>query len=93
MQFDLPAGTFLNLLGNLFIHNRELEFIRLHSIGIFAVIAGLNHLTLIGFEHKTLFLEIIDISFIDSFAKDKAELKENIEEGETEDENTENTEA
>lgn len=40
----------------------------------FWVIARLNHLALVRFEYKALFLKIVDVAFVGTFAIDKTEL-------------------
>ena len=75
MKLYTGVSAVVQLLCHLLVHDRELELVRLDGALYLGILqARLDHLALVGLEEKTLFLEIIDVSFVYSFAIDEAEL-------------------
>jgi len=78
MELDLAARAALYLLRHTVVIHGELELVGLDGgVGVLAVVAGLNHLALVGLEDVPLFLEVIDVSFVHTFAVNIAELDVN----------------
>jgi hypothetical protein len=63
------------LFGYAGVIHRETELVALYRrAGVLRVVACLNHLTLIGLEHESFLLEVVDIPFVNALAIYKIEL-------------------
>jgi hypothetical protein len=79
MQFNACVRAVVQALGDMLIYHGELELIRLNRALYLRILqTRLDHFSLIGLEDKSLFLEIVDIAFVDTFAVHEAKLEKDV---------------